>query len=1474
MIKKFNLILVLLLLLFVSVSAVSAAADMNDTISSDETILDVSSADDAVLEANSHTITSQNYNSYFNVKTGEMVSEDIKVGDTVYLDGSFSGTNNNALKFVFKKQVNVIGTESNSMKNSVFEFNSGASGSTISNLNIANTYDYSYGIFLNGVSNCVISGCTIKNTGHSSYPICIANNANYNNVTDNDLTTYGFSYGHGSRSTPDIVVSGAHYNYIANNNIQCDDANAVYFSSYAGGPVNGGLSNFNTLYGNTIKFNVLATSWGYAIQTMGTNNTIDSNTIIGGYRGISTSNFGNVIVNNRIINTTGANYNNPGVEVGGEYAIVGAAYSIIRNNTIENAKISLEGSAISVIDYSVVEDNTITVINLGKGINAVGSNIVIRNNKISTQSGSVIFWKGEVNHLTVTGNNITSQSGVGVYAIKESSKKMPGYLTVTDNYIFTGNDYAIDARDVNSSTDNNIDKNIIPKGGGQVGTPEGTYDPTKPRYVFDESNTIVITPQNYNDYIDVNGILNPSIKDGTVLCFEGEFTNKICIYVSSAVKITGNNAKFYNTTFRLSSNGVWIDGITIKNIKSQKENAWGVLAYGINGARISNCDIEVVDPNAAYAIYVVESSDVEVLNNKLSSSGNYLTYTLLAISAEDCTFVNNTITTYGTGQVYTYEAEHCTDGNYSCVDGNCLDGDSCVDGSSVCTDGSSVCADGNSVCTDGDACVDGNSVCADGDSCVDGNTVCTSGNTIPGNHVLKGVFRTYGILMAYSSGCNVSYNKINATSKLNEILPFSNSTNSIVGIDTYYNTHNNVIAENEIYIKAYDNYIYGVGVAGEVSGHPAAEGQGATNNQFINNIIVLEGTYFAQGIVIGPESEDTIATGNIVDAKAINYSYGVNLEQSQKSTLKDNKFTLNSDMVYGIEAFESNDNTIENNDFDIKAKQAYGIAISNSINNKLTANKIMNNVTGEEISYKITDAIGDGVAGVYFKAISTDNIISDNNITSTKGYAIILSDVAVNNTISNNYLKSENGVANHAINNTQNNIVDGNYYLVLDGNMSDIEINYLESAEINVYVSVDGVLVKFYIVGEEIGSAVVSNGVATLTYNFGEDFTPAQYPLTAVVSGDDYSTIELTSMLTVQNGNLDVSVDKVSGNAGKTANVVAYVKDVFGNPVSDINVKFYYKSGRYVYLSEGKSDKNGIVSVVATIPPLNVGTYEILANVTSSDYFNAASANSTIEIKNAVGTKIVFKSSKVYPAGVLAILQDENGNVLADQVVSVTFNDKTTNVTTGSDGSIVLKSTTRGTFDVTVSYAGDDLYQKSSDNSKITFAGAISGNKAYSVYYGNTVTYKVRITGSDGKIVGAGKIVKIKVGRTTYTVKTNAKGYASKALKLKAGTYTVITTYNGDKVSNKITIKPTVITKNLSKKKAKTVKFTAKLVNKKGKILKNKKITFKFKGKKYTAKTNSKGVATLSLKNLKVGKFTITSSYGGCTVSNKITIKK
>jgi hypothetical protein len=166
-------------------------------------------------------------------------------------------------------------------------------------------------------------------------------------------------------------------------------------------------------------------------------------------------------------------------------------------------------------------------------------------------------------------------------------------------------------------------------------------------------------------------------------------------------------------------------------------------------------------------------------------------------------------------------------------------------------------------------------------------------------------------------------------------------------------------------------------------------------------------------------------------------------------------------------------------------------------------------------------------------------------------------------------------------------------------------------------------------------------------------------------------------------------------------------------------------------------------------------------------------------------------------------------------------------------------------------------------------------NKDVSNYYGAKTNYKVRIYGNDAKPVGAGKVVTFKVNGKTYKIKTNKNGYATLAVKLPAKKYTVTASYNGFKVSNKITVKKVLSAKNISKKKTKTTKFKAKLVNSAGKVLKGKKITFKIDGKKYTAKTNKKGISTVTIKmTLKVGKHKIQSIYGKTKITNTITIKK
>lgn len=129
----------------------------------------------------------------------------------------------------------------------------------------------------------------------------------------------------------------------------------------------------------------------------------------------------------------------------------------------------------------------------------------------------------------------------------------------------------------------------------------------------------------------------------------------------------------------------------------------------------------------------------------------------------------------------------------------------------------------------------------------------------------------------------------------------------------------------------------------------------------------------------------------------------------------------------------------------------------------------------------------------------------------------------------------------------------------------------------------------------------------------------------------------------------------------------------------------------------------------------------------------------------------------------------------------------------------------------------------------------ITGNSNIVQYYGATKYYKIRLLNNNKPVKGG--VITITLNKNTVKLQTDANGYVTLKLKLNAGKYTITAMYKNIKVTNKITVKKTLITKNKKIKKGKTLTYTAKLLNKNGKKLKNKKITFKINGKKYKAKT-------------------------------------
>ncbi|MBP3791796.1 MAG: hypothetical protein ILA26_07190 [Methanobrevibacter sp.] len=320
------------------------------------------------------------------------------------------------------------------------------------------------------------------------------------------------------------------------------------------------------------------------------------------------------------------------------------------------------------------------------------------------------------------------------------------------------------------------------------------------------------------------------------------------------------------------------------------------------------------------------------------------------------------------------------------------------------------------------------------------------------------------------------------------------------------------------------------------------------------------------------------------------------------------------------------------------------------------------------------------------------------------------------------------------------------------------------------------------------------------------------------------------------------------------------VTDHYGDVVSNGNVTFVLDGEEFVV---------GLVEGYGTLTHIfkSLGSNEISASYKGDCYFSSDLKSNVTVLSTIVSANEVKTLNSQYQFKLL----DNYGNPLKNANVTLSLNSKDYNLNTDENAIAWINiDLTPGNYVIEIV----NPLNGEMKSQNITVIKRITENKAVTMYYGAGSSYKVRVFDDNGNAVKNLK-VKFTVNGKTYYRYTDSNGYASLKISLKPNKYTITAEYKGFKVSNKITVKSTIITKDKTVKKGKTIKFKAKLLNSKGKILKNKKITFKFKGKTYKVKTNKKGIATLKItKKYKVGKYTISSKYGKLTIKNKITIKK
>lgn len=272
---------------------------------------------------------------------------------------------------------------------------------------------------------------------------------------------------------------------------------------------------------------------------------------------------------------------------------------------------------------------------------------------------------------------------------------------------------------------------------------------------------------------------------------------------------------------------------------------------------------------------------------------------------------------------------------------------------------------------------------------------------------------------------------------------------------------------------------------------------------------------------------------------------------------------------------------------------------------------------------------------------------------------------------------------------------------------------------------------------------------------------------------------------------------------------------------------------------------------------LAIGNYDVTVYYKGQTYMNYVVVKSSIDAGGVTSINIGYNVKLTIGAKFF----DFNADPLVNKSIDVTFDgQKIKDMDTDEDGRLNV-----------VIYAGNSIGKhilklvnpetKEELSITVNILSRFSGNANVNMYYYDGHAYKVRVRDDLGNFVGKNQIVTFKIGKKTFKVKTDAKGYATLKIPntITPGKYTISATFAGQTVKNKLTVKQVLkLTKVNVKKSAKKLILKATLKNG-SKALKSKKVTFKFNGKKYTAKTNKKGLAKVTikskvLKKLKVGK--------------------
>ena len=426
----------------------------------------------------------------------------------------------------------------------------------------------------------------------------------------------------------------------------------------------------------------------------------------------------------------------------------------------------------------------------------------------------------------------------------------------------------------------------------------------------------------------------------------------------------------------------------------------------------------------------------------------------------------------------------------------------------------------------------------------------------------------------------------------------------------------------------------------------------------------------------------------------------------------------------------------------------------------------------------------------------------------------------------------------------------------VDVNISKVQSG--ENATVTVSLPKDATGNVTVIVANKKYNATVVNGTAKVITDVLDNGT---YNVVVSYSGDN-NYVNYTKQLNMTvdiNKNVNLKANDIVMFYKDGTRFTAVLTDYKGNPIANETLIFVINGVNYTKITDNK----GTASMALKLMP---GVYEGLVLFNGTSNYNNISVKCNITIKSTViGHDIVkmFRNATQYSA----LFLDSNGKALVNATIKFNINGVFYTKSTNGEGIATLNIQLLPKEYIITNY---NLVTGEENSNKVTVKSLLVDNSDLIKYYLNESSYTLKVIGKDGK-VAAGQEVTFNINGVFYHRVSDDNGIVSLGIKLRPGTYIVTAEYEGCRVSNSITVLPTLITKELDMKYLDGSNFTAKTLDGQGKALANQNVSFNVNGVFYHKTTDENGIANLNIR-LNPGKYIITSIWNEYQVGNNITI--